>query len=155
MSDISDFLGIGSGEGEISSKDIFNMATGQWLVNALLGTGGAQGGDEDESFPRRSMESYTAGGERGWRADQPGAGRTVSAPTTPVGGTGGVSKPSGDVFSHLLGALTDKDSEGPTSFSVTPSKVGGYSYKIDGQAPPSEEKSKAGTTEDFMKMFGG
>jgi len=155
MSDISDFLGIGTGEGDISKKDIFEMATGQWLVNALLGTGGTQ--KADESREARYLGAGQAG-DRGWRADQPaaGAGVTVGAPATTVGaGAGGAAQPSGDVFSHLLGALTDKDSEGPTSFSVTPSKVGGYSYKIDGQAPPSAEKPKLGTTEDFMKMFGG
>jgi hypothetical protein len=151
MSDISDFLGIGTGEGEISPKSIFDMATGQWLVNALIGKGGTQA---EESREARYLESGGAG-NRGWRADQPGGG-TVAAPA------GGVSQPTGggggDVFSQLLGALTDKDSEGPTSFSVTPSKVGGYSYKIDGQAPQGglpKEESKMGTSEDFMKMFGG
>lgn len=152
MSDISDFLGIGSEEGDISKKDIFDMATGQWLVNALLGTGGTQ--KADKSREARYLGSGAVG-DRGWRADQPGAGGTVAAPTTSVGGVSQPSGGGGGLFAQLLKSLTNKDSEGPTSFSVTPSKVGGYSYKIDGQASQSEEKPKMGTSEDFMKMFGG
>ncbi len=67
----------------------------------------------------------------------------------------------------LIAGLTDKEQSGPTSFSITPSKTGEYSYKIDGMAgndsrtqiapqqPQSSPVRTAGTTDDFLKDYGG
>lgn len=144
------------------SKDEAKIAdwfSGGWLL-------GFSAGDDDEvvdeaTYLDQGQKDSENLGDR--RYEQASGGSVGSIQPASPSQRQNYSQDSNQQFQQMLGGLTEKDQEGPTSFSVTPDKEGGYTYKMDGKIGGSQQQTKSkvsqssqiGTEDDFMKAYGG